>query len=96
MLHLAQAVLGEAAHRRAVLLSVDEVAQVGGAREVRLVLQARVRLTRLVLQARVRLTRLVLQARVRITRPVLQQRAAILGPAGGPREPCGALCNAPL
>ena len=85
MLHLAQAVLGEAAHRRAVLLSVDEVAQVGGAREVRFVLQARVRLTRLVLQARVRLTRLV-----------LQQRAAILGLAGGPREPCGALCNALL
>ena len=74
MLHLAQAVLGEAAHRRAVLLAVDEVAQVGGAREVRFVLQARVRLTRL----------------------VLQQRAAILGLAGGPREPCGALCNALL
>jgi hypothetical protein len=44
LLHLAQAVLGEAAHRRAVLLSVDEVTQVGGARQVRLVLQARVRL----------------------------------------------------
>ena len=96
MLHLAQAVLGEAAHRRAVLLAVDEVAQVGGAREVRLVLQARVRLTRLVLQARVRLTRLVLQARVRLTRLVLQQRAAILGLAGGPIEPSGALCNALL
>ena len=35
---LAQAVLGEAADRRAVLLAVDEVTQVGNSREVRLVL----------------------------------------------------------
>ena len=36
--YLAQAVLGEASDRWAVLLAVDEVAQVGGTREVRLVL----------------------------------------------------------
>eukprot|EP00964_Phaeocystis_antarctica_P057832 scaffold34254_cov65-Phaeocystis_antarctica.AAC.5 len=38
-LHLAQAVLGEAADRRAMLLAVHKVAQVGGTCEVRLVLQ---------------------------------------------------------
>ena len=87
MRRLAQAVLGEAAHRRAVLLSVDEVAQVGGTREVRLVLQARVRLTRRVLQARVRLTRLVLHARVRLTRRALQARDRLTGLSCSSEQP---------